>query len=163
IADAGHVLYRYQPMPPARAVFPSTPAIRFLQSHVGDWRFTAVSPAFHPDAGMVYGLRDTRGLDPPFPSEAYWRLVHLGNPEVRIDADMQQRGLVVLSDQWFRGWSVTVDGRPARPVRVDTAIRGVVVGAGSHEIVWRYRTPGFIRGIVISGVALLVGGAGLLL
>ena len=35
-----------------------------------------------------------------------------------------------------------MDGRPARVVRVDDVLRGVVVGRGRHVVVWSYAVPG---------------------
>lgn len=58
---------------------------------------------------------------------------------VVIEANMQCRGLVVLSDNYYPGWTATVDGRPARIWEAYTAIRGVEVEAGTHRIEMRYR------------------------
>ena len=70
----------------------------------------------------------------------------------------------MLGDQLLDGWSVRVDGRDATPVRVDAVLRGVVVGPGSHEIVWSYRVPGLRAGAAVSALSLvLLLGAGLLL
>ncbi len=62
--------------------------------------------------------------------------------------------MVVLADQLLDGWSVRVDGRPARPLRVNTVLRGVVVGPGRHTIVWSYRVPGLRAGAAMSAIAL---------
>jgi uncharacterized membrane protein YfhO len=58
---------------------------------------------------------------------------------VAIQAHMQCRGLVVLSDNFYPGWTATVDGQPARIWEAYTAIRGVEVEAGSHRIEMHYR------------------------
>jgi len=58
---------------------------------------------------------------------------------VVIQADMQCRGLVVLSDNFYPGWTATVDGQPARIWEAYTAIRGVEVEPGSHRIEMHYR------------------------
>jgi hypothetical protein len=75
---------------------------------------------------------------------------------VTLRATLPRAGLVVLDDAWERGWSVTVDGRPARTLHADVVLRGVLVPAGSHEIVWRYAVPGLGAGAAISGAGLLV-------
>ena len=272
--DTAHFFDGYQPMPPASAVFQSTPAIRFMQRQQGGERVTAVAPAMPADTGMVYGLRDIRGLDPPQPSDAYARLIRLtvadphlasntnlehldaarlhvldllsvrlvltgradslrglpglstayagddvriyanaaavapasvpshvlverndaaarrtiaaagfvpgrdvttqrsvpagrgsarvvsdGSDGVVIDANMRRTGLLVLSDAWTPGWSVTVDGRPAGPLVVDTAIRGVVVPRGRHRVVWTYTTPGLVAGALLSAAGAGVASA----
>jgi hypothetical protein len=57
--------------------------------------------------------------------------------EVRVDVE-GDGGLLVLTDTWAPGWQATVDGRDVPIHRVDTALRGVVVEPGSHEVVFRY-------------------------
>jgi hypothetical protein len=60
---------------------------------------------------------------------------------VEIDAKLGCRGLVVLSDTYFPGWRVTVDGQPAAILEVYGALRGVVVEGGVHRVEMVYR-PG---------------------
>lgn len=65
---------------------------------------------------------------------------------------------MVLSDAWAPGWSVEVDDRQARPLRVDAILRGVEVPAGTHDVRWRYRAPGLGLGVAISGCAVALAG-----
>jgi hypothetical protein len=78
------------------------------------------------------------------------------NARVTLDARLDRRGLVVLNDALMEGWSVRVDGRPAAPVYVNSVMRGVVVPAGEHEIVWRYAVPGLRLGALVSAVTAAV-------
>jgi len=75
---------------------------------------------------------------------------------VVLHASLPRPGLVVLNDGWAPGWSVRVDGRDATEVRVNETMRGVAVGAGAHEVEWRYRVPGLRVGAVLALVALVV-------
>ena len=54
-----------------------------------------------------------------------------------IQADCAR--LVVLMDTWAPGWTVSVDGQPTQPIRVNGVLRGVEVPAGDHTIMWFYR------------------------
>jgi hypothetical protein len=87
------------------------------------------------------------------------------NASVAIRAQLARPGLVVLNDAWAPGWSVQVDGRDADAVRVNDVMRGVAVGAGTHEVTWHYRVPGLRAGAALSAVALalLLGGLALAL
>ncbi|MGN6190234.1 MAG: hypothetical protein ACTHOE_15175 [Conexibacter sp.] len=76
------------------------------------------------------------------------------NASVTVRATLDRRGLVLLDDNLADGWSVRVDGRPARAVRADDVLRGVVVGPGRHEIRWSYSVPGLRAGAAVSLVAL---------
>ncbi len=78
------------------------------------------------------------------------------NGEAVLRTNLTRGGLVVLNDAWARGWSVEIDGHHAQPLEVDDVMRGVQVPLGRHTVVWRYRVPGLIPGIVISLLAVLV-------
>lgn len=58
---------------------------------------------------------------------------------VRIDAEMQCKGIVILTDTWFPGWRATVDGKSAKIERAYGFVRGVLVEPGHHTIEMRYR------------------------
>ena len=59
-----------------------------------------------------------------------------GTVEARVRTD--RRSLLVLADQWYPAWRVTVDGKPAELLRADHAFRGVVVSAGEHQVRFTY-------------------------
>lgn len=78
------------------------------------------------------------------------------NAQVMLRAHLARRALVVLDDAWAPGWSVSIDGRPARALRADVVMRGVVVPAGVHRIVWSYRVPDLRAGALLSVAGLLL-------
>ena len=81
VADALHFAHGYQPMGPASKVIPpTTPAIAYLQRHREDGRVVGVEGALAPDAGLLYGLRDVRGYDPPQPTRRLLALWLRANP-----------------------------------------------------------------------------------
>jgi len=77
------------------------------------------------------------------------------NARVALRARLERPSVVLLDDAWAPGWSVEVDGQPARALQADVVLRGVVVPAGEHEIVWSYRVPGLRAGAALSLLALL--------
>ncbi len=79
---------------------------------------------------------------------------------VEIEAKMQCRGLVVLSDNYFPGWTATVDGQPARIWEAYTALRGIEVEAGAHRIEMHYR-PLTVRLGALMLLVSVIGLAGL--
>ena len=58
-------------------------------------------------------------------------------------------GLLVLSDQWYPGWTATVDGRPAAIRRGDVALRAVALSPGAHRIRFRYQPRWPLQGLAV--------------
>ena len=86
--------------------------------------------------------------------------LHRITPEhLRIDAQLEQRSIVMVDRQAIRGWSVEVDGISRPTVVVDGLFLGVDVPAGEHTIVWRYHQPGLLLTLVVAFAALVATGA----
>lgn len=79
---------------------------------------------------------------------------------VIIQAEMQCRGMVILTDVWSPGWQATVDGKRAPTERAYGLVRGVVVGSGSHVVEMRYRPWSVFTGAAISLLAGVIAAAG---
>ncbi len=73
---------------------------------------------------------------------------------VPAGASITSGGVVVLSDQWYPGWTATLDGRAAPILRVDVSLRGVAVGPGSHTIEFRYQPRWPIHGLAVVALSL---------
>jgi hypothetical protein len=67
---------------------------------------------------------------------------------VQVDVEMGCKGLVIVSDNWYPGWSASLDGNSAKIWKVNTVIRGVVVGAGRHRVTMHYRPLTVYFGLV---------------
>jgi hypothetical protein len=74
---------------------------------------------------------------------------------VRANVEMACRGLLIVSDSFYPGWSTEVDGRAAPILRVNTAIRGVVVDEGRHQVLMRYRPLTVYAGLACTLLGLL--------
>jgi uncharacterized membrane protein YfhO len=73
------------------------------------------------------------------------------------------RAILVLTDLFWPGWRVTVDGEERRIHRVDHLFRGVAVEPGAHVVRFWYDPLSVKLGFAISAgaVAVLVGAAAL--
>jgi hypothetical protein len=83
------------------------------------------------------------------------RLASYGAQRIVIQASASARSLLVLTDDFYPGWTATVDGHPARVQRVDYLLRGVGLGPGHHTIVLRYQPASWRIGLIISLLSLL--------
>jgi uncharacterized membrane protein YfhO len=71
---------------------------------------------------------------------------------------MQTSGLVVLADRWDSGWRAYVNDVEVPILRVNHAVRGVLVGPGTSTIRFVYLPAGFFVGLAITaagGICLL--------
>jgi hypothetical protein len=87
------------------------------------------------------------------------RIVDEHNSRLDLQANMTRPGLLVVNDRLKDGWSVTVDGHEAKPIRTNAVMRGVVLPAGSHRVRWSYRVPGLRAGLAITIAGLIALGA----
>ena len=65
-------------------------------------------------------------------------------------------GILVASEIYDAGWSVSVDNKESRCVRVNGALRGVYVPAGKHLVEYSYLPVGFTQGAWISVMTFLL-------
>ena len=72
----------------------------------------------------------------------------------RISVTGECPGLLVLSEIFYPGWQVSVDGAPAPVLRANVAFSAVWLDAGVHEVEWRYAPRSFRLGLATSGVTL---------
>lgn len=71
--------------------------------------------------------------------------------------------LLITSDEFNPGWVVSIDGKPATPLRADYLLRAVLVPAGEHLVRWEYR-PGYLQPmLLLSGSVLVLAAVGLMI
>ena len=76
--------------------------------------------------------------------------------EVIIEAETPTEDTLILTDLYYPGWKVYVDGQPAEVELIDGMYRGVKFPAGKHEVIWAYQSGWFLIGAIISCMALLI-------
>jgi len=72
---------------------------------------------------------------------------------INLSPKMETPGLVVLADLWDKGWHARLNGQAVPIMRVNYALRGVVVPPGNSELEFYYRPESFIRGLQLCGAA----------
>ena len=77
---------------------------------------------------------------------------------VVVEARLSCRGMIILSDTWYPGWTARVDGKTVPIYQADVALRGVVADAGPHRLEFRYRPLSAILGGLLSALGILCAG-----
>ena len=77
--------------------------------------------------------------------------------EVNVKSSCQR--LLVWTDTWAEGWTATLNGSRVDVLRVNGAVRGVMIEAGASRLVWRYAPAGFgwSLGVMASAVTISFG------
>ncbi len=112
------------------------------------------SPDFDPASEVILEADDP-GVYPHTPAPPHVSLTASPNA-VTIPVSLRQPGWVVLSDTYYPGWLVFVDGQPATLLHADFGFRAVAVGAGDHVVEFRYEPRSFRIGLWVSAPAWLL-------
>jgi hypothetical protein len=77
----------------------------------------------------------------PRDANSAWTLSSLFQEEDlhRTTVTVAQPGFLLLKNAFYRGWSVTVDGRPQRNYSLSPGLNSVHLPAGEHTVEFRYR------------------------
>jgi len=75
--------------------------------------------------------------------------------EIKIQTDTKAGGLLFLADNFYPGWTATVDNIPTKIYRADYTFRAVLVKAGKHTVTFSYMPKSFIYGAVVSALSLV--------
>ena len=117
---------------------------------------TMLGPEFDPARTALVdtpipGFDRPQSLPPPIGS-----VVEVSRPSsdrLEITSRLADRGLLVVSEQFFPGWEARVDGQSAQILKVNTVLMGVVVPAGEHRVSLRFLPTAITTGFPIAAVA----------
>jgi hypothetical protein len=94
-------------------------------------------------------------LGSPAPSDSWTvEIVHRAPSHLLLNVTTSADGLLVLSEVDYPGWRTYIDGKTAPTIRVDYALRGVPILAGTHRVEMAFRPRAFVSGAVVSGLTL---------
>jgi hypothetical protein len=142
----------------ARAIYENTGA--FPRAWVAG-AYRVATPEETP-ALLVAGdvdLRHTAFLDrkpaiEPVPGDsAQVTVVKRAARELSLAVELDRPGLVVVSEVYYPDWKATADGAPVEVLRANHVLRAVALGAGRHEIAFRYDASLLNRSAAVSVAA----------
>jgi hypothetical protein len=109
------------------------------------------SPQFNAaDVALV-----TSPLELPAPCRGTVQITNEIPTRIRIAAQMETPGLIVLADNWDKGWRALWNGHPAPVLRVNYTLRGVVVPAGTGTLEFIYQPASVVLGLWLAGLAVI--------
>ncbi len=118
------------------------------------------NPDFDPRLEAVVEGRPSGRLGVPGSGDAA-RITSYADERVELDVVTAEPALLVVSDMVYPGWRATIDGVEQPIVPTNLVMRGVVVPAGDHRVVFAYRPARFALGIATAGLCLAGCGAAL--
>ncbi len=152
------VLYEADTIPPyvrlmAGAV--KAPEAQIAQI-VADPRFPALEVAVYPESAPVSPTDFGTQLPPGPTATANITTWDAGSMRIGIEGRDQRPLYLVVAENWYKDWRVTVDGTPATTLRAQHTMLSVEVPPGAREVAFEFRSPEYQRGRLISVLALLI-------
>ncbi len=139
--------------------YPASPPAALVR----EWIFvpdvaTALARLFPPGAGrglgsglVVLAGTGAENQDEPGPAQPC-TIDRWSGAAIDLHCASDRPAYAVVSSSPARGWSVSVDGRASPWLVADVLRRAVAVGAGEHQIAWRYWPPGLTIALVLAAL-----------
>jgi len=105
---------------------------------------------------MVVTERDSGGLPDGADGAGDVRLVSAAPGSYVLRTESAGDAFLVLSEAYYPGWSVRVDGAPAELLRADHLLQAVRLAAGGHEVRFEYQPRFLGLGFAIAAAALAI-------
>ncbi len=117
--------------------------------------FTAIHHAdFDPATTVVVESGRTLSADAPGRSEV--RIVSYSNDEIELEASTSIPGYLVMSEVYYPGWRVEVDGQSGDLKRANYAFRAVFLPPGVHKVRFYFQPTTWKAGLFCSLVTWVV-------
>jgi hypothetical protein len=114
-------------------------------------------PAFDPAAEVILAEGKELAADG---GHAAAEIVSYEPERIEIEASLDAPGYLVLTDAFYPGWMVEVDGQPTSLLRADLYFRAVALDAGDHQVLFRFQPATTHLGLIVSLIAWLGLGLG---
>ena len=120
-----------------------------------DPRFDVRRAALFDPAATVTGVQ-LQTLPSALPINARTTRYDPGAIDVELDQPAPNGSALIVSENYYPGWSATVDGKPANIGRAQMTLIGVELPEGARKIELRFTSKPFEEGKTVTLVALLL-------
>lgn len=121
-----------------------------------------LNPAFDPlrvavvDTSATVGVTSLSALPPALSITPSVTRYDPGHIALELNAPAPAGSMLVMSENWFPGWSATVDGKPVRTVRADYTLIGVPLSAGARSVRLDFADSAYPTGRLVTILASLL-------
>ncbi|HEX67782.1 MAG TPA: hypothetical protein ENG13_01795 [bacterium] len=115
-----------------------------------------LSDKFNPAREAVFSEEGIPVLSSSSSSYTPARILSYSHGRIEVEVEISEEGYLVLSDLYYPGWEVWVDGEKTKIFQVDYLLRGVFLSPGKHHIVFLFNSFAFRCGARVSLIALSV-------
>jgi hypothetical protein len=77
-----------------------------------------------------------------------------GAIDIELDAPAPAKSALMVAENFYPGWTATIDGKPATVERADYVLMGMPLPEGAKQISLRFTSPGYEKGKTITCIAL---------
>ncbi len=118
-------------------------------------RFPALSVVLYPDTASVSPDPVPTAAAPPTLKARIsdWKPGHM---TVSLDGRDTRQTYLVVAENWFPDWHVTIDGTPAPLLRADNALLSVAVPSGAREVHFDFASAVYSKAKLLSLVSCLL-------
>ena len=107
---------------------------------------------------MWRSLKACKALPAPLADHDFGSTLRAGQGRRSISsAPAPQGSALVVSENYYPGWTATVDGKPARIGRADYTLIGVQLPSGARSVELNFTSPSYQQGKVITWIAIALG------
>ena len=112
---------------------------------------------FAPEADVA-AVDSVAALPLPIPTSVRVTAYSPGRISMELSDPAPAGSALLVSENYFPGWTATVDGKPAPTARADYTLIGVQLPQGGRKIELSFDDPAYERGKMITLLALLLTG-----
>jgi hypothetical protein len=122
-----------------------------------DRRFDAKRAALFDTSAKVAASAGVQTLPPALAIATSVRHYEPGKVQIDLSAPAPAGSSLVVSENYYPGWTATVDGKTARIGRADYTFIGVELPQGARTIELNFTSPSYARGKTITWIAIALG------
>jgi len=121
-----------------------------------DQRFDMRRAGLFDSASAVTAVANVTALPDPLSIKATVSHYEPGSVSIQLDAPAPRGSALIVSENYYPGWTATVDGKPAVTARADMSLIGVQLPEGARAVELSFTNSTYQTGKVITLLALAV-------